>query len=183
MKKKIVVRGLRRLRGGLLLVVIGGWFSVATASVVAGVDPGPCSSSSESRQLDFWLGDWVSADPASGNSNVRLSLDKCLFIEHWDNGKGHVTDKMFAYSPENKNWYGMFADNEGRVHVFVEGKVGSGSGEFRGLSRGSYGEAVLNRLSVIRLAPNKLAETWEKSIDNGATWTTAYRAEYVRVKP
>jgi hypothetical protein len=42
---------------------------------------------------------------------------------------------------------------------------------------------VLNRLKVIRLAPNKVEETWEKSTDKGATWMTAYFAEYSRANP
>ncbi len=182
MKKEMIVQDCPWFRSVLLLVVVGGWCSLLTTSAFGTADPGPCAASSESRQLDFWLGDWTSADPASGggNSKVSLSLDKCLFTEHWDGGKGHVTDKMFAYSPEDKSWYGMFADNDGRVHVFVEGKVQSGSAEFRGRSRGPKGEAILNRLNVTRVAPNKVAETWEKSTDNGASWTTAYRAEYVR---
>ena len=55
---------------------------------------------------------------ANSTSNVNLSLDKCLFVERWDSGKGHITEKVFAYSPDDKTWYGMFADNEGRAHIF-----------------------------------------------------------------
>jgi hypothetical protein len=44
---------------------------------------------------------------------------------------------MFAYSPEGKSWYRMFADNEGRVHVFLDGKVSHDCAEFHGPSRGA----------------------------------------------
>lgn len=36
---------------------------------------------------------------------------------------------------------------------------------------------------VEHAAPNKLQETWEKSTDNGANWSTVYRADYVRATP
>jgi hypothetical protein len=60
----------------------------------------------------------ANAGVGSNSNKVYLSCDKCVFVEHWEDGKGHVTEKMRGYSPEEKTWYGMFADNEGRVHVF-----------------------------------------------------------------
>src|ERR1700746_4194942 len=86
----------------------------------------PCSAGSETRQLDYWLGTWTvtyPSAPGSSTSTVSLSLDKCLFVENWNSGKGHAGENLFAYSPEDKSWHGMFADNQGRVHIFVDGKV------------------------------------------------------------
>jgi len=140
-----------------------------------------CAGNQQTRQLDYWLGRWtMGAGADQSTSIVTLSLDKCVFVEHWENGKGHVTEKRFAYNPEDKNWYGMFADNQGRVHVFLDGTVSLDAAEFRGPSKGANGGAVLNRLKVTRLAADKIEEVWEKSTDHGATWTTAYRAEYSR---
>jgi len=90
---------------------------------------------------------------------------------------------MFAYSPEEKNWNGIFVDNQGRVHIFLDGKVSSEIAEFHGPSRAPNGKAVLNRLKVVRVSPDKLEEAWEKSTDNGSSWTTAYRVEYSRANP
>ena len=152
---------------------------------MAAADPPPCAASPESRQLDFWLGDWNVTFPgmaSTATSTVHLALDKCLLVEHWDGGKGHSGENMFAYSADDKSWHGMFADNEGRVHVF-EGKVTSGSAEFYGPSRGPNGEAVLNKFRVVRLANDKVEQSWEKTTDNGATWTTNFRGEYLRKNP
>jgi hypothetical protein len=77
----------------------------------------------------------------------------------------------------------MFADNEGRVHVFTSGKASSGSAEFEGTSRGPSGKTVLNRVRMVRLSPNKVEQTWEKSSDNGLTWNLAFRGEYSRANP
>ena len=185
MKKEMLVRGLRWSRSALLLVVIAGWFCLAATSTLAAVDSGPCSANSDSRQLDFWLGDWTVTYPGASvpsASKVYLELDKCLLVESWDGGKGHTGKNMFAYSSDDKSWHGMFADNDGRVHIF-EGKVTPGSAEFLGPSTGPNGQAVLNRIKVVRVSPSEIKQTWEKSSDKGATWTMEFRGEYSRKNP
>jgi hypothetical protein len=76
----------------------------------------------------------------------------------------------------------MFADNQGRVHVFVNGKVASGSAEFSGPSQGTDGETIVNRVRIVRIGPDKVEQIWEKSSERGATWTTEFRGEYSRMK-
>jgi hypothetical protein len=158
---------------------------MALPSFAAG-DSGPCSTNTESRQLDYWIGHWIVMAPGapdSSTSNVYVSLDGCLVVEDWDGGKGHKGENLFGYSADDKSWHGMFADNRGHVHVFVDGKVASGSAEFSGPSRGANGETILNRIRIVRVAADKVEQTWEKSTDNGLTWTTVFRGEYSRKKP
>jgi hypothetical protein len=149
--------------------------------------PSSCGADSEIRKLDYWVGNWTAASAGNASpstiSKVSLSLDNCMIVEHWDSGKGHVAEKMFAYSPDDKSWYGMFADNEGRAHVFLNGTVSSGTAEFRGPSRSPKGEEVLNKLTIVQTSPNKLEESWQKSTDQGSSWTTVYRADYTRTNP
>jgi len=114
---------------------------------------------------------------------VSLSLDKCLVVENWDGGRGHYGQNIFGYSADDKSWYGFFADNEGRVHVFTSGKVSEGSAEFEGSSRDPKGGTVLNRVKVTKLGPNKVEQSWEKSTDNGTTWNLVFRGEYSRANP
>jgi hypothetical protein len=171
-------------RALLLLVGLCIWPGM-TVHAFAASGAGACGASTESRQFDFWLGDWTIAAPggsSSSSSKVSLSLDQCLLVEKWDGGKGHAGENMFAYSVDDKSWYGMFADNMGRAHVFT-GHVMSGVAEFDGTNRGPNGERVLDKVKVVRMAPNKVEQTWEKSTDNGATWTTVFRGEYNRSHP
>jgi hypothetical protein len=100
-------------------------------------------------------------------------------VESWDDGRGHRGENLFAYSADDKTWHGMFADNQGRVHVFT-GKVSGGRAEFYGPSRSPGGEAVLNRIRVDRLAPDKVEQSWAKSADNGTSWTVVFKGEYSR---
>ena len=183
MKRNTVVQRTAGWRAVIFLIAVGAWVGLAPSHAVGASDPAPCSAKSESRQLDYWLGDWQLTSPealAGNTSHVSLALGNCLFVENWDNGKGHTGENIFAYSPDDKSWHGMFADNEGRVHVFVDGQVAGGSAEFYGPNRGPDGTTVLNRVKLVRLTPDKIEHSWEKSTDNGVSWTTVFRGEYSR---
>jgi hypothetical protein len=183
--KQHISRSSNKCGNVLFLAVIGGCFCLTATHASAAGDPTPCSANSESRQFDYWLGDWTvtyPGAPGGSTSKVSLSLDQCLLIEGWDGGKGHKGENLFAYSYDDKRWRGMFADNQGRVHVF-EGKVGTNSAEFHGPSRGPNGEEVLNRIKVVRMSADQIEQSWEKSVDHGATWTMQFRGQYSRKKP
>ena len=182
MKTTIIIPSSRRFTIVFVLVLMAAWFSLAPAPAFAAPDSPSCSANSESRQLDFWLGDWTVTYPGmagSSASKVSLDLDKCLVIETWQGAKGHTGKNMFAYSADDQRWHGMFADNEGRVHIF-EGKVSERLAEFIGPSRGAEGQTVLNRIKVVQVAADKVEQSWEKSTDNGGTWTTVFRGQYSR---
>jgi len=143
-----------------------------------------CVNNAESRQLDFWLGSWTVTYPGAStasSSRVHLELSKCVLIENWNGGKGHQGINVFAYSADDHQWHGMFADNEGRVHVFA-GKVDNGSAEFLGPSVGPNGEKDLNRIRITRQGPDRVQQTWEKSADNGSKWVTVFQGQYTRVE-
>ena len=185
MKRSVVIRRLRRFASLLYVAVAGAWLSLATLPTFAAADPASCSASPERQQFDYWLGDWTityPGAPGGSTSKVYLTLDKCVLVESWDGGQGHKGENVFAYSSDDGSWHGMFADNQGRVHVF-EGKVMPGAAEFYGPSRSSSGATVLNRIRVARVTADKVMQTWEKSIDNGGTWTVEFQGEYSRKKP
>jgi hypothetical protein len=168
----------------LLLATVAAWMGFGPLAYGA-TPAGPCTTNPDSRALDFWLGDWSIAGPGSAptaKSSVTATLDKCIIVETWDGGRGHIGENWFGYSPDDKSWHGMFADNMGRVHVFVDGKVASGSAEFSGPSQGPDGATVINRVRIVRVGPDRVDQIWEKSTDRGATWTTEFRGEYSRKK-
>lgn len=171
---------------GVFAVVFAGvWFGTLPQALAA-AGAGPCVSNPGNRALDFWLGEWTIAAPggsSSATSTVALELDKCLVVERWDGGRGHSGENLFAYSADDASWHGMFADNEGRVHVFLDGKASPGLAQFSGPSRGPNGESVLNRVTIRRIDTSTVEQAWEKSTDDGKTWTTAFRGDYTRKQP
>jgi hypothetical protein len=133
--------------------------------------------------LDFWLGDWTIAaagQPPDASSTVSAGLGQCVIAEHWQGERNHSGENLFAYSAGDQSWHGMFADNEGHAHVFLDGKVASGSAQFTGPSRGEQGEAVLNRITIRRVDPTHVEQLWEKSADNGKTWSRQFLLQYSR---
>lgn len=183
MKKIMLIPGPGIVRS----IIIAALFGIAFATgCFAATDSNSCAANPANRQLDYWLGNWrVGAEKSSANahSTVSLSLDKCLVVENWDGGRGHSGQNIFGYSADDNSWYGMFADNEGRVHVFTSGKVKDGTAVFEGTSRGRNGENILNRVKITLLNSNKVEQIWEKSDDNGSTWNVVFRGEYSRAIP
>lgn len=179
-------RRIPRRRGSalFLLAAVAGVVAAAPAARAAD-DPQPCAVNAASRALDYWVGDWRVSSPGGANStsSVRLLLDQCVVVENWGDGRGHDGENVFGYSQGDHDWHGMFFDNRGHVHVFVAGKVADGNAEFLGPSVGEHGEAVLNRIRLVRLAADQLEQTWEKSTDNGRSWSRQFRLEYTRRTP
>jgi hypothetical protein len=152
------------------------WFGQPIASAAADT---PAAANAESRQLDFWVGNWnVGAPGSSPNamSVVHLELDKCLLIESWDGGRGRKGENIFAYSADDKSWHGMFTDNRGRVHVLTGKEIKPGLVEFTGTS----GADQMDRVRVIKISDESVVESWDKSTDHGTTWKTEFRGEYSR---
>lgn len=174
-----------RSRRLIAFVFAGVWLgTLPQAFAAAGEEP--CISNPGNRALDFWLGQWTISAPGgtpSATSTVALELDKCLVVERWDGGRGHTGENLFGYSADDQSWHGLFADNEGRVHVFVDGKSSTGLAQFSGPSRGPNGETILNRVTIRRIDANNVEQVWEKSSDGGKTWSTAFRGEYTRKQP
>lgn len=164
----------------LLIVAAVVLFGTCAKPASAGPETPPCATNAEARQLDFWLGEWNIAGEGSATSKVYLDLDKCLVVESWDGGRDHRGKNIFAYAAGEKSWRGMFVDNEGRAHVFENGKAANGVAEFLGPSRGPKGETVLNRIRIVRVGAGKVEQSWDKSTDNGTTWTNEFRLEYSR---
>ena len=146
-------------------------------------EPETCATNPANHRLDYWLGDWSiggSGAAPSATSHVYRALGQCVVIESWDGGRGDIGENIFGYSVGDHSWHGFFADSRGHVHVFVDGKVAGGTAEFTGPSLGPNGETVLNRIRILRLSANKVEQRWDKSTDNGATWTNEFRLQYTR---
>ena len=169
---------------GLSLLLVAAVVGTLVVSTVRAADEvQPCAVNEPSRALDYWLGNWTVKNPAGGgesHSSVQLQLAQCALIENWGDGEGHDGENVFGYSQGDHEWRGMFFDNRGHIHVFLTGKVAGGVAEFQGPSLGEHGEMVLNRIRLTRIAPDRLEQTWEKSRDNGRTWTRQFSLEYSR---
>lgn len=168
-----------------VFVLVGAISLFTTLPAMAVDDAALCATSASARQLDYWLGDWSVASPGlagKGHSTVHLSLDKCMLVESWGSDtSNHDGENTLAYNSEDKIWYGLFVDNQGRVHM-MKGNVTPGSAELQGPARDGNGGAVLKKVRIVLVNADTVEQIWEKSVDNGISWTTDFKMEYVRKK-
>ena len=154
-----LLKGFPRCAAALAVVLAAAGVGAAPRAFAA--DAGPCVSNPGNRALDFWLGEWGVSAPGSApnaKSDVVLELDKCVVVERWDGGRGHVGENLFAYSEDDKKWHGIFADNEGRVHVFLDSEASPNQVSFSGPSQGENGESFLNRVTIRRVDANTVEQ-------------------------
>jgi hypothetical protein len=174
-----------RLKTLFFLFLAGVLSQSVNLPALAADDAAPCTANSDARQLDYWLGEWSVASPGmagKGQSNVHLSLDQCMMVESWGSDTSdHRGENSFAYNSEDKAWYGLFVDNHGRVHS-MKGNVTPGYAEFVGPARDDNGKAILKKVKVVRQNADAVEQVWERSVDNGASWTTDFKMEYAHKK-
>lgn len=76
-------------RDVILMLSIAGSIAITETS---GIKAEETAINPESRQFDFWLGDWAIANPSGSTdatSRVYLALGQYLLVESWDDGNGH----------------------------------------------------------------------------------------------
>ncbi len=94
MKQNLTIR-IKRPTNLLLVSAVAACFLLAPR-LYGAAPTGPCSTNPDNRALDFWLGDWNIAGPGSSpgaKSSVTALLDKCIIVETWDGGRGHMSEK------------------------------------------------------------------------------------------
>jgi hypothetical protein len=156
----------------------------AVAMTLTPADNPPAASADDPRaaQFDFWLGDWdVSSDgkPAATNTITR-EYDGAVIVERFVGTAETNLDGM-SVSVFNRNtgkWHQTWVDDKGGYLDFV--------GEFKDgkmiLTRRTtlQGKDVVQRMVWFNIAPDSFDWTWERSDDDGATWTTVWPLRYQR---
>jgi hypothetical protein len=143
----------------------------------------PCRTRPESRQLDFWVGEWDVTNPAgrkAGTSRIELILESCVVLESWT-GNGGMTGQSFnAFHPVKKRWEQFWVDSSGDVQHFVDGEYKDGAMRFQTLPSVVSGKPGRRRLTFHNMAPDRVRQHSEVTRDDGATWTTEYDFTYTR---
>ena len=145
----------------------------------------PCAYSAESRQFDFWVGEWEVQDSRRdhqpvGTSSIQLVLGDCVLLENWT-GLGGGSGKSFnIYSRDTGEWQQSWVDDHGEVIDFFGGEFKHGALQFHADTRTTDGTRVLRRLTFFDLGPEQVRQFSEGSKDGGKTWTVEYDFLYVR---
>ena len=147
----------------------------------------PCAYSPESRQFDFWIGDWEVHDNTQnqvvvGSSHVERILNQCVIFENWTGAFGGSGKSLNAWNAELGCWQQNWMDDTGGVTNFTDGHWDGTKLVFVADKKDAQGNAVKNRLSFFALGPDQVRQFSEQSRDNGVTWTVVYDFNYLRRK-
>jgi tetratricopeptide (TPR) repeat protein len=148
----------------------------------AAVREKPCSQSPESRQFDFWIGEWEVQDTSGhvvGKSSIQLILGDCVIYENWTSGN-HGGKSFNAYNKDDGKWMQTWVDDQGDVTQFVNGEFKDHTMRFEAKKKAPDGTLVDKHLTFFDLGDGRVRQFAELSTDGGKTWRTEYDFLYVR---
>ncbi len=150
----------------------------------------PCDTP-EGKQLDFWLGEWELTWPAQqfggkegelghGTNTITKILGDCIIQEafRFPGGKfdGH---SVSVYSAPKKHWQQTWVDNQGSYLLFT-GEFKDGKMELRTAPFERNGKTFISRMVFKNISANSLDWDWQRSTDEGKTWTDQWNIHYQR---
>jgi len=134
------------------------------------------------RQFDFWLGEWDCTWEDGGvrhvgTNSVYLDLGGTVVVESFD-ARPSLDYQGLSYSVYDRRqqcWKQTWVDSDANYLDFT-GRLEDGAMELRRSAGGS-----LFRMRWENIEQDSLDWSWQRSDDEGETWTTLWRIEYSRV--
>jgi hypothetical protein len=156
----------------------------STGSQSGAAQQAPPCTQAESKQFDFWVGEWSLrwGKDGKGANVIQRALNDCVIMESFD-GTPAIPLKGMSVSTFNarlNKWQQTWVDNQGGYLDFV--------GEYRDgrmvLQRKATvgGKEILQRMVWYNITQDKLDWNWERSEDDGKTWKTMWQINYTRKK-
>ena len=174
----MIVTGVLRGERATLLMLC----AVLHVSAQTPPPPVPPPLPPESRQFDFWIGEWDVTTPdgkPAGSSRIERIANGAGLLENWtgypaptgDNGKS-----LNAYNRARQQWQQFWVGSGGGVLELAGGLVDSNM-----VLTGEHDVRGRHLTEKITWTPNSdgsVRQHWEQSTDGGKTWTTAFDGLY-----
>ncbi len=141
----------------------------------------PCMYSAESRQFDFWVGDWdvFIQGRKVGENLVELEMYGCTLVENWKNTTGGLGKSLNSYNSITKKWKQFYVDGSGTV-LELEGNFKDNIMRLEGDTIGANGVKTMNILEFHDLPDKTVRQLWKQSTDGGKTWNAIWDSIYKR---
>ncbi|MEO8588989.1 MAG: hypothetical protein ABI432_06460 [Flavobacteriales bacterium] len=143
--------------------------------------------SAVAQRYDFWLGTWAAAwtntDGTAGHATntVTRIMDGKVIHEHFvDIASKFEGMSMSVFDPRDSLWHQAWADNNGSYFDFTGGSV-DGAPSFITAPRIKADKVIIERMLFKDITHASFVWDWERSTDNGRTWTLAWRINYTRL--
>jgi hypothetical protein len=133
----------------------------------------------ESRQFDFWLGEWDVTNPAgkpAGTSRIVSIAAGAGLLENWTGATGFTGRSLNAWNAAKKQWQQFWVGGGGGV-LELSGGLVNGSMVLTGENQVN-GARRFERITWTPNADGTVRQHWEQSADDGKTWTTAFNGLY-----
>jgi hypothetical protein len=138
------------------------------------------------RQFDFWLGEWDCSwndddHRHVATNSVYLDLGGKVVVENFD-GRPSLDFQGLSFSVYDRNarcWKQTWVDSEGSYLDFT-GSFENGVMELR--RNGEVdGAAAIFRMRWENIERDSFDWSWQRSDDDGESWTSLWEIEYSRV--
>lgn len=142
--------------------------------------------SPESRQLDFWVGEWelsytVNEKTVKSRNRISKTLDGCVILEEFTGAPGGKLDgRSFSTLDRNtKKWRQTWVDNTASYLDFEGATV---DGDMAFVRVGTHkGKAMHQRMVFRDVKADSLKWLWQGSPD-GKAWKTLWEIDYRRIR-
>lgn len=183
------MNSLRQWLPALALVLVWTAFSApATAQsgdeTAAPAAPTPCSSP-EASQFDFWLGDWYLTwgKGGEGTNTITELFGDCGVQEDF---AGQMPTGMYfghsvsMYDVPAGKWKQTWVDSQGGYLQF-EGGIEGDTMVLYGAGTQPDGTPFRTRMTFMNITDDNFDWHWERSTDDGTTWTLQWNIHYERI--
>lgn len=144
----------------------------------------PCMYSAESRQFDFWVGNWdvlTTQGQKAGTNNVTMFADGCSVMENWTATQGGNGKSINYYDRNTQKWYQFWIGSGGGA-LRYSGAFKDGKMILEGETTPPNGQTVKHRLTFSTNDDGSVRQFAETSTDEGKTWSVSYDFKYVKAK-
>ena len=137
----------------------------------------------ESKQLDFWVGDWTTTHSGGkGVNQISKVLDGCVILETFTGGPSTKLNgiSISTYDRATKKWKQTWSDN---TATYMDFEGGTKDGKFMFWREAEDGGKKFQQRMVFQdVTKDRLNWLWQASIDGGKTWKTTWNIVYTRNK-
>jgi hypothetical protein len=162
--------------------------STPTPPATPAPKPAPSSpqygcNSPQSRQFDFWIGDWeYTSEGKRGINRVSKILDGCVILEQFGDGSPNTLTghSVSTFDRPTRQWKQTWVDNTGSYLDF-SGAMEGGKMVFTREATAD-GKKILQRMVWFNIEQDRFSWSWDRSDDGGKTWKVLWPLEYKRIK-
>jgi hypothetical protein len=155
-------------------------FPAILAKVISNVTA-PCGPRDRRHQLDFWLGEWDVTDAngrAVGSERIETAEGGCLIRESFTGATAGTGQSVSYYDKLTGYWRQVWMDPGGLVQDYYGGLTDAGM-VFQQVSYNG-GQKTILAVTYSSQPDGTVRQLGQRSIDDGATWTTLSNLAFTR---